>query len=118
MIDLKTFRKDNNLTQAQVAEYLSVSSPFITQIEKGKNKLPEDHLDKLLNNDQGWNTTALQQDTPIKVQLESELPVRASIETLSKSAMAKEIQLLREQIEQLREQNIEYWELIKKLTSK
>ena len=54
----------------------------------------------------------------IKVQLESELPVRASIETLSKSAMEKEIQLLREQIEQLREQNIEYWELIKKLTSK
>ena len=118
MIDLKTFRKDNNLTQAQVAEYLSVSSPFITQVEKGKNKLPDDHLTKLLNNDRGWDTTALKHEAPIKVQLQSELPVRASIETLSKSAMEKEIQLLREQIERLREQNNEYWELIKKLTSK
>ena len=53
-IDLKAFRKINKLTQIDIANYLGVSRPFVCRIESGQNKLPEDKLIKLINNDQGW----------------------------------------------------------------
>lgn len=58
-IDLKRFRKDNNLSQADIATYLEVSTPFISRVESGKNKLPEDKIVKLINNPYGWKVDAL-----------------------------------------------------------
>ena len=62
MVDLKAFRRANKLTQADVAKFLSVSAPFITRVERGLNKLPEDKLLKLMNNDEGWNVSVLIKD--------------------------------------------------------
>ena len=62
MVDLKAFRRANKLTQADVAKFLSVSAPFITRVERGLNKLPEDKLLKLMNNDEGWNVSDLIKD--------------------------------------------------------
>lgn len=59
MIDLKEFRKRNNLTQVELAKYLGVLQGFVSQIESGNSKLPEDKLKMLLENPNGWDTTLL-----------------------------------------------------------
>lgn len=60
MIDLKTFRKINKLTQQDVADYLGgIGKAFISQIEHGTCRLPTKHLEALLNNDRGWDTSLL-----------------------------------------------------------
>lgn len=53
-LNLRLFRKANNLTQDAVAEYLGVTKGFISQVENGKAPLPEDKLKKLLDNPQ-WS---------------------------------------------------------------
>lgn len=59
MIDLKGFRKANNLTQEELGEYLGMKKSFISKIEHGKEKFPADKFQKLLKNDKGWDITNL-----------------------------------------------------------
>ncbi len=59
MIDLKEFRKQNKITQVELAKYLDVLQGFVSQIENGNAKLPEDKLNKLLDNPHGWDTSML-----------------------------------------------------------
>lgn len=59
MVDLKAFRKANNLTQQAVADYLGIKKAFVCQIETGRHSLPSKHLDRLLNNTEGWDTILL-----------------------------------------------------------
>lgn len=65
MIDLKEFRKRNKITQVELAKYLDVLQGFISQIENGSAKLPDDKLNKLLGNDKGWDTSMLNPDANI-----------------------------------------------------
>lgn len=146
MIDLKAFRKANNLTQASVAKYLGVSEPFISQIEKGKNKLPSDKLEMLMQNNEGWNVIMLMNDEhmigatrvadlfadPRKhtvswysgpIETVNLGPRKSSDIKLDKLydenvRLKKQIEDLRTQIDQLKKQTDEYWEMIKKLTDK
>ena len=48
--DLRLFRKANGITQGALAEYLGVTKQFISQVESGKNALPEDKLMKIIDN--------------------------------------------------------------------
>ena len=48
--DLRLFRKANGITQGALAEYLGVTKQFISQVESGKNALPDDKLMKILDN--------------------------------------------------------------------
>lgn len=48
MIDLKRFRRENNITQADLAKYLGVGQSFISQIEKGSRPMPGECLAKIL----------------------------------------------------------------------
>lgn len=59
MADLKLFRKQNNLTQDELGEYLGIKKSFISRIENGFHKLPQEKLSKLLENNFGWNVSAL-----------------------------------------------------------
>lgn len=59
--DLKEFRIVNNLTQTELGEYLGVLKGFISKIENGKDKLPEQKFRKLINNPFGWDTSMLTQ---------------------------------------------------------
>lgn len=59
MFDFKGFRKENNLTQIEVATYLETSKSFISQIEAGTRPLPSAMLSKLLDNKKGWSTAKL-----------------------------------------------------------
>lgn len=59
MADLKLFRKQNNLTQDELGEYLGIKKSFISRIENGFHKLPHEKLSKLLENNLGWDVSAL-----------------------------------------------------------
>jgi transcriptional regulator with XRE-family HTH domain len=60
-IDLKAFRKVNNLTQEQLGDYLGIKKSFISTIESGKDPMPKAKLSKLLNNPYNWDTSMLTQ---------------------------------------------------------
>lgn len=62
MFDFKGFRKENHLTQIEVATYLNTSKSFISQIEAGTRPLPATMLSKLLDNKEGWSTAMLSDD--------------------------------------------------------
>ena len=115
MVDLKGFRKDNGLTQAEIASFLGVSEPFISRIESGKDLLPEDKLERLRNNEQGWAITKLE-------DRKGEVYVAAGVlknkQADNSSWERKKIAMLEERIRQLEAEKAEYWELIKKLTMK
>lgn len=72
------FRKENNLYQKDLAAYMGVTIGFISAIERGESKLPEEHLQRLLANDRGWNTEKL----------------LASVKELDVVALQKEVKLL------------------------
>ena len=63
-MDVKKFRRDNSLGQGELARYLGVGQSFISQIEHGSKKMPQEYLQKLLTNDRGWDTTALRDVLP------------------------------------------------------
>lgn len=46
---IRTFRQTNNLTQAQLAESLDVSTNFISEVENGKKNISLDTLCRLCN---------------------------------------------------------------------
>lgn len=58
-IDLKAFRKANNLTQEQLGDYLGIKKSFVSTIESGKDPMPKVKLSKLLSNPFGWDTSML-----------------------------------------------------------
>lgn len=115
MIDLKGFRWDNSLTQADVAAFLGVSKPFISRIESGKDLLPEDKLSMLRNNEKGWNIAKLE-DSKGEVYIAA--GVTKNKQADNNSWAQKKIAMLEERIKQLEAEKAEYWELIKKLTAK
>jgi transcriptional regulator with XRE-family HTH domain len=86
-IDLKAFRKANNLTQEKLGEYLGIKKSFVSTIESGKDPMPKDKLSKLLNNPYGWDVSMLTQpsvaDETLPLQEDSLIAeLRATIERL------------------------------------
>ena len=63
-VNIKAFRLANNLFQKDISEYLGTSIAFISAVERGSAKLPQDKLELLLDNNQGWDTSTLVPDTP------------------------------------------------------
>lgn len=66
-IDLKAFRKANNLTQEKLGEYLGIKKSFISTIESGKDPMPKDKLAKLLDNPYNWDVSMLNSLAPVQV---------------------------------------------------
>ncbi len=58
-VDLKAFRICNGLTQKDIADYLQVSTAFVSRVESGQNKLPSEQFVKLMENNRGWDTELL-----------------------------------------------------------
>ena len=126
MIDLKNFRKRNGLTQDQLGEFLNIKKSFISTIEHGNAKLPKEKLTKLLNNPNGWDTSML---------VESSAPIingdhieqnggRGNIGKISGdssaelAALRRELEIIRQQLQETKEQNEKYWAMIERLTTK
>ena len=78
MLDLKKFRRDNNLSQEDLANYLGVSIPFVSQIETGKRDIPEHQLSKLLLNGMGWDIAALK----LREETKKKIPLYNDVDTI------------------------------------
>ena len=59
MRDYKYFLRKNHLKQVDLANYLGVTESAISNIARGKADLSDDNLEKLLNNDCGWDVSML-----------------------------------------------------------
>ena len=59
MSGLKSFLFFNELSQLEVARYLGLSKGQMSKLVSGTARLHADHLQKLLENDKGWNTEFL-----------------------------------------------------------
>lgn len=81
MIDLRAFRKANNLTQDTLGEYLGMKKSFISKIENGKEKLPKDKFQKLIGNDRGWDTSMLSYDYT-KTTVKNRIPLYDDVATI------------------------------------
>ena len=51
----KEFLKKNHLKQVELADYLGIKEPSISDVVRGKGNLSEDNLQKILQNDRGWD---------------------------------------------------------------
>lgn len=49
MIDIKRFRKENNLSQKEITDLLGVKQPYLSAIESGKRPLSEEKFKILYN---------------------------------------------------------------------
>ena len=110
MIDLKTFRKANHLTQIDLADYLGVGQGFISQIEKGDRPLPRESISRILANPYGWDVSMLtDQSRDSKPELVAEYkPQLSNVEILLRDLLAEErarVDALQERINELIEEN-------------
>lgn len=125
-IDLKGFRKSNNLTQTELGEYLGCEKAFISAVENGRSKLPKDKLTLLLVNPHGWDTTMLTQsevsqtsngDNTIQVS-GNNVDMRNINQSKSSHDDARRIKELEERIEELLEDKKRLQGVIDKLLEK
>lgn len=124
MIDLKSFRKANGLKQQDLANILGLSRSFISQVEAGYSKFPEDHLQTLFANP-NYDTSMLVVDTPStnSVSAKATGNSTASVNIGSNNGNnSTELALLRAEVESLKAQlakaeaeKEKYWEMIQKL---
>lgn len=124
IINLKAFRKANRIKQEDLAKYLKVSRGFISLVEIGSSKLPEDKLEKILANEFGWDTTMLltePHNTSISAKASGNSSANVNISS-NNGGNATELALLRAEVESLRAQlakaeaeKEKYWQMIQKL---
>lgn len=70
-VNLRLFRKRNSLTQDEVALFLGTSKGFISQVENGRVKLPEDKVYRILDNDRGWNLDGFVKESIVSAKPEA-----------------------------------------------
>lgn len=115
MTPLEKFRKDNYLTQLEVADFLGgINSSNISRIEAGRASLPLKHLIRLLENDKGWDVSALKdgEQEPIR---QSAFPLEAASLNEKNELILRlqaEITSLKLKIETLTEERDRYWKII------
>ena len=126
MIDIKEFRKRNALTQEQLAQYWGVKTSFISFLENGRSKLPKEKLTKLLNNPNGWDTSMLvESSTPIingdhieQNGGRGNIGKIAGDSSAEIAALRRELEIIRQQLQETKEQNQKYWTMITELIKK
>ena len=130
MIDLREFRRVNNLKQKEVSKYLDVSEAFLSQVENSKRGLPNAKLSRLLDNPYNWDTRMLIIDDQtnnanrgaIQIQqngLQNKIGKVLSHQNSEKeTALRKENEMLLQRIEDLKAENEKLWKMIEKLTGK
>lgn len=125
MLDLRSFRKANGLTQEELGKFLDMKKSFVSKVENGKEKLPEAKFQKLIANERGWNVDALLTEEPMhcgdSFQVNGgrgnigKIAGDSSAEVL---ALRRENELLRAQVDDLKAQNERYWSALLELMKK
>ena len=105
------FLEVNNLKRKDLAAYLGVSGPFITQICKGERDLPAEKLAQIKQNPYGWDTSMLTHEVRHPKSIEEDLP-SVTNSVLSKGAEELLISYLQEKVS---DQDLLIRELYKKI---
>ena len=96
-IDIKAFRKSNDLTQTDLGDYLGCTKAFISAIEKGLRPLPDEMYSKLIDNPNNWDISMLTQpENPMTDEPKAD----GLVEYLEKKVSDQEI-LIRELYQQI-----------------
>lgn len=107
MDTIRNFRKCNKISQVALAEYLSVTQGFISQVEKNMCPMPDWVISKILANPHNWDTSMLVETS--KPQLIAEdRPNLSDVEILLRDLLAEKeakIDTLQELIWELKEEN-------------
>ena len=116
MIELKGFRIANKLTQAELGAFLGIKKSFISKIEHGGARLPDEKFSKLLENKKGWDVSMLSDEGTDMERCH--LRKEEAGDNGEIIALRKENEMLRAQVGELKAQNERYWNMIEKLTEK
>jgi len=61
MANIKQFIEDNGLKQVDLAKFLGITEASVSKMVKGYTNPSKENLQKILDNDRGWDTTSLLQ---------------------------------------------------------
>lgn len=115
--DLRKFRKQNNISQQELAQYLGVRQGFISQMERGTRPVSHKAYEKIMSNPDWTYTEASFEIKGDSIQQNGGTnnigKVTGDAEIL---ALRKEVELLRAQVADLKEEKAAYWEMIRALT--
>lgn len=107
MIDIKRFRRENNISQKVLSEYLGVLQGFISQMESGARPIPAGIEERIRSNDRGWI-----------ISEGADICTRPADVAEEVAALRAEVNLLRQEVDRLRSEKEAYWQLIERLTEK
>lgn len=129
-MNIKKFRKANNISQRSLAEFAGVTQGAVSQWESGLTNIPSQILQRLLSNGQGWDTSALlESDQPSDNSNNGNVTKIGNLSGVTNSPttvnnnggsveLMKLIEDLREQNQAQREQIQNLTEIIKNLTAR
>ncbi len=114
MIDLKAFRKENKISQQELADFAGVTQGAVSQWESGATSIPLTILERLINNGRGWGVSHITISAP------------AAIGTISGNgnsvavggSESEKIMELKAQIKELKEDNRRYLNIIEQLSKR
>lgn len=110
MDTIKTFRKCNKISQVALAEYLSVTQGFISQIEKGTCPVPDWVISKILENPYNWKVDMwiVNEEQNAPALAAEHIPQLSNVEVLLREMLAEKeakIDALQDRINELIEEN-------------
>lgn len=73
MANIKQFLIDNDLKQVELARFLGITEASVSKMAKGYTKPSKENLQKILDNDRGWDTSALLQKVGRKSKIGGEI---------------------------------------------
>lgn len=109
MLDIKTFRRYNRISQKELAAYLEVGQGFISQMERHARPIPGSVLEKLRANPK-WE---IRENMYVSPSFSSEDP-----ETLDRETLIREVKTLRIQVAKLDALNQKYLTIIENSLTK
>lgn len=123
-IDLKKFRFLNGVSQSQLAAYLGVGQSFISKMETQGYPMPQEIYDKIMSHPE-WslNIDAITKPTVtagehIEIKGGHGNIGKTSGEQIKLMCLEKENETLKAQIEELKREKAEYWQMIQRLSAK
>lgn len=61
MVNIKQFLTDNDLKQVDLARFLGITEASVSKMVRGYTSPSKENLQRILDNDRGWDTSALLQ---------------------------------------------------------
>lgn len=83
MIDIKQFRKDNKLSQVELAAILGCTQGFISSLERNRRPVPDEIITKLISSNK-YNTKHLTQEI-------HEIPDKRKLDVNDDVTMSREV---------------------------